>query len=411
LKKILLVGNHTCGNRGDAAILRGLISEIKTQQPDCAITVLSRFPQSSTFLLNHPVEPDKLHNYRKRAAGGLIKKLYKFAANKLLSKILYLRAKNAVLRTWLPMPAVFKQELLRIEQFDLVVQVGGSFFVDVYGSAQYDYALLTLQSVTPYYIFGHSVGPFRNKESKKLSQLVFNRCNALVLREAYSQQRLVQDGVTVADVIMATDTAWLVESEKSLISADKQQIIAVTFRELTPFDRILGINQQDYENAFTYLIDELHNLGYQVKAFSTCTGIDGYPKDDRMVALRIKDSCKQPDKMHVVMDELNDIELGEALSLCILTIGTRLHSAIISMNFGTPAFALNYEHKSAGIMANLDLPNLAQPLTALIDRSIFQHVMHALNDIDQLTMAVNKAVVAEKTKAKNAISLMFNGKS
>jgi polysaccharide pyruvyl transferase WcaK-like protein len=59
------------------------------------------------------------------------------------------------------------------------------------------------------------------------------------------------------------------------------------------------------------------------------------------------------------MDELNDLEMGKLLAACDLTVGTRLHSAIISMNFGTPAIAINYEHKSAGIMQQLGMPEMA----------------------------------------------------
>lgn len=67
-----------------------------------------------------------------------------------------------------------------------------------------------------------------------------------------------------------------------------------------------------------------------------------------MVAITLGDYVQQKDKYRVVMDEFNDLELGILLAGCHLTIGTRLHSAIISMNFGTPAVAINYEHKSLG---------------------------------------------------------------
>ncbi len=45
------------------------------------------------------------------------------------------------------------------------------------------------------------------------------------------------------------------------------------------------------------------------------------------------------------------LEIGRdpRTSCVLLTIGTRLHSAIISMNFGTPAIAINYERQIAGI--------------------------------------------------------------
>ena len=31
--KLLILGNHTCGNRGDSAILRGLLDAINTLKP------------------------------------------------------------------------------------------------------------------------------------------------------------------------------------------------------------------------------------------------------------------------------------------------------------------------------------------------------------------------------------------
>lgn len=102
-------------------------------------------------------------------------------------------------------------------------------------------------------------------------------------------------------------------------------------------------------------------------ALSTCTGIDSYNKDDRMVALNLRQYVNDPARYHVVMDELNDLEMGKILGACDLTVGTRLHSAIISMNFMTPAIAINYEHKSAGIMQQLGLPEMAVDIRHLLD--------------------------------------------
>ena len=408
LNKILLVGNHTCGNRGDGAILRGLISEIRRQQPQACLTILSRFPESSAFLLNQPVEPDQLHRYRQRKATGFVSKVCKFLTNRLLSNLLYIKAKYPRFSAVLPLPKVFKAEINRIKDFDLVIQVGGSFFVDVYGAAQFDYALITLQSNIPYYILGHSVGPFQTKVTRKLAQFVFNQCQAFVLREEFSLTRLQQDHIEVSKVAISTDTAWLVDSASFKNEQNKQRVIAVTLRELTPFDRILGISQSEYEKAFVDLIDKLNEQGYLIRAFSTCTGIDGYPKDDRMVALRVQAQCQSPEKIEVIMDELNDEELGQAFSKCILTVGTRLHSAIISMNFGTPAFALNYEHKSAGIMHNLGLDELAQPISALVDGSLVAKVIKALSEIEVLQPKVYRAVLEEKEKARDTIKQLFS---
>lgn len=78
--KVLILGNHTCGNRGDSAILRGLLDAINTLQPQTEVDVMSRYPVSSSRLLNRPVMGDPLYSQMKQhnnAAGvvGRVKKV------------------------------------------------------------------------------------------------------------------------------------------------------------------------------------------------------------------------------------------------------------------------------------------------------------------------------------------------
>jgi colanic acid/amylovoran biosynthesis protein len=403
LKNILITGNHTCGNRGDAAILRGLLEELGRQRPDLTLDILSRFPESSSFFLQRTVEPDRLSLFRQRKVQGVIAKIVKLLINKYLTFALLKRLEQPDRVKFFPIPSTVLSEIENLSKYDAVIQVGGSFFVDVYGEAQFDYALVTLLAKKPLYILGHSVGPFRSPFSKKLAATVFNRASAFVLREPESRKQLEKDGIQIDRISMSTDTAWLIEPGNDKNRLKEEKIIAVTFRALAPFDQLLGISQTDYEIAFARYIDALNELGYQIRAFSTCTGIDGYPKDDRMTALSIRRRCKYPEKIEVIMDELNDIQLGEKLGECQLTVGTRLHSAIISMNFGTPAFALNYEHKSAGIMDNLCLPELARPVSSLLDGSLLEATMHALDNIESLNTRVHTAVQKEKVLARETV--------
>ena len=45
--KLLILGNHTCGNQGDSAILRGLLDAINALRPETEVDVMSRYPVSS----------------------------------------------------------------------------------------------------------------------------------------------------------------------------------------------------------------------------------------------------------------------------------------------------------------------------------------------------------------------------
>jgi colanic acid/amylovoran biosynthesis protein len=170
-------------------------------------------------------------------------------------------------------------------------------------------------------------------------------------------------------------------------------------RELAPFDRRLNTTQEAYEGAFAALIDALIDDGYEIIAASTCTGIESYHRDDRINALRVKARVKRPERFTVVMSELNDLELGQLFSTCVLLVGTRLHSAIIALNFGTPAIAINYEHKSEGVMRQLGLPESSQPVSALLDGSLLALVRAALQDIDDLSATSARAVGRERVRA------------
>ncbi|VFS06733.1 putative pyruvyl transferase [Citrobacter koseri] len=77
-------------------------------------------------------------------------------------------------------------------------------------------------------------------------------------------------------------------------------------------------------------------------------------------------------------------------------MGTRLHSAIISMNFATPAIAINYEHKSAGIMQQLGLPEMAIDIRHLLDGSLEAMVADTLGQLPALNARLADAVNRER---------------
>lgn len=404
--KILLVGNHTCGNRGDGAILRGLIDSMNAARSDLEIDVISRYPTSSGYLLQQDIQQDSLFLHNSKGAKGLVGTVKRKVANRLMPNIMMAHLGKGGLFKSFAVPAHLEAFTDSLKAYDAIIQVGGSFFVDLYGVTQFDHALCALMAKKPLYMIGHSVGPFQNPRVNALANFVFDRVDSLVLRESVSLDLMKKDGVTTRKVAPGVDTAFLVRARsveqpshnllhwQNIISSRKT--IAITVRELAPFDKRLGVTQKEYEAAFGRVINAMIAEGYQVVAFSTCTGIDSYAKDDRMVALTLRDSVEQPENYHVIMDEFNDLELGILLSHCHLTIGTRLHSAIISMNFGTPAVAINYEHKSMGVMNQLGLPQMATDVKSLMDGSLIDKVKDVLANYDAIKQQVDTAVAHER---------------
>ncbi|MFU9138948.1 colanic acid biosynthesis pyruvyl transferase WcaK [Erwinia tasmaniensis] len=405
--KILLVGNHTCGNRGDGAILRGLIDSLNLARNDLDIDIISRYPTSSGYLLQQTVMPDALFLETKKGKNSLIDKIKR----RLMPKIMMAHISGSGLFKSFAVPKYLQEFTNRLKQYDAIIQVGGSFFVDLYGPLQFEHSLCALLAKKPIYMIGHSVGPFQKERFNEIANFVFSRVNSLVLRESVSLEMMKKGNITTEKVVAGADTAFLVRARsvenpshnlqhwQNLIAAKKT--VAITVRELAPFDKRLGVTQQEYEEAFAKVINAVIDRGYQVVALSTCTGIDSYNKDDRMVAMTLRDHIVQKDQYHVIMDEFNDLELGILLGESHLTIGTRLHSAIISMNFGTPAVAINYEHKSLGVMNQLGLPEMATDVKSLMDGSIITRVNSILDNYDAVKQQVDLAVEQERVLGNN----------
>ncbi|MEN0578531.1 colanic acid biosynthesis pyruvyl transferase WcaK [Phytobacter palmae] len=408
--KLLILGNHTCGNRGDSAILRGLLDAIARIEPQAEVDVMSRYPVSSSWLLNRPVMGDPLYSQMKahNTAAGLMGRVKKVLRRRYQHQVLLSRVTDSGKLRNIAIAQGFTDFVRLLAGYDAIIQVGGSFFVDLYGVPQFEHALCTFMAKKPLYMIGHSVGPFQDPQFNQLANYVFGHCDALILRESVSLNLMKQSEITTDKVEQGVDTAWLVEDDASFIPsyavrhwldvAAKQKTVAITLRELAPFDRRLNTTQQAYEKAFAEVVNRILDAGWQVIALSTCTGIDSYNKDDRMVALNLGQYISDPSRYHVVMDELNDLEMGKILAACDLTVGTRLHSAIISMNFGTPAIAINYEHKSAGIMQQLGMPEMAVDIRHLLDGSLASMAADTLGQLPALNQRLATAVAAEREK-------------
>ncbi|MFW0765451.1 colanic acid biosynthesis pyruvyl transferase WcaK [Trabulsiella odontotermitis] len=407
--KLLILGNHTCGNRGDSAILRGLLDAINTLEPDADVDVMSRYPVSSSWLLDRPVMGDPLYSQMKQHnnAAGVMGRVKKMLRRRYQHQVLLSRVTDSGKLRNIAIAQGFTDFVRLLSGYDAIIQVGGSFFVDLYGVPQFEHALCTFMAKKPLYMIGHSVGPFQQPQFNQLANYVFGHCDALILRESVSLNMMKRSDIDTAKVEQGVDTAWLVDHHEGDFVASyavqhwlqviaQKKTVAVTLRELAPFDKRLGTTQEAYEKAFAEVVNRIIDEGYQVVALSTCTGIDSYNKDDRMVALNLRKYLRDPSQYHVVMDELNDLEMGKMLGASELTVGTRLHSAIISMNFGTPAIAINYEHKSAGIMQQLGMPEMAVDIRHLLDGSLGAMVGDTLGQLPAINERLALAVTAER---------------
>jgi len=407
--KLLLTGNATCANRGDSAIFRGLINEIESQCPGAQLTCCSRHPVASSVVLQRPLEPDWIYQSQ-LVSGSNVKKAKALLGKKWAhSKMLWMQ-KSKLLANLMRTPASAAEFNERIKDFDAVLHVGGSFFVDLYGVRQFDVMMACALSNKPVYLVGHSMGPFQISTVGKYARAFLPTVEKLFLRESVSRQMLVDANVDVSNVAEGSDTAWLMPEsvDSSVFDAELRgcvkPMVAVTVRKLAPFDKRLGITQQQYEENVASLLDSIIDKGFHIVGVSMCTGLGGYAHDDRLVADSVRQQLKNPSGMTVLWHEYNDLEVGGILKRCQLLLGTRLHSAILSLRYGTPTLALYYEHKSEGVLNQLGLSEWSVRLQDVAEPSTRELAVSILDNQTSARERVQKAVSDERTRASKMVA-------
>ena len=111
--------------------------------------------------------------------------------------------------------------------------------------------------------------------------------------------------------------------------------------------------QARYERAVAALADHvIESYGAHVVFVAQVTS-QHHADDDRIVSARVADRMRLP--AHVIHDRLDHRTLKSLYTTLDLLVGTRFHSVIFALNMGVPALAIEYEHKTTGVMTDLGL--------------------------------------------------------
>ncbi|MCM2970901.1 polysaccharide pyruvyl transferase family protein [Larsenimonas suaedae] len=411
-KNILLIGNHSCSNRGDAAILRGLVEVLDLNKFN--VEIASRDPLSTEIVLsevNVPVIPDMFEEARQKT---LQVPFYKRKVMpRYLNGIMYLSStKNwGIEQTRKRLPKPYNDAIDALEKYDYIIQVGGSFIVDAYGFTQLDIIFGAKMAQKPVYLIGHSVGPFEHQKFRELCQKLLPYPEVVYLREHVSDQILSDADIRLDNVQHGADTAWLLPEAQhydiSALNPERKPLVAITARRLAPFDRTLGVTQEEYETQMASTCDTLIDQGYVIIGVSTCTGLNGYHRDDRVTLHNIRKKMRHPHACHVIFDELSDLQLGGVLAQCRFTIATRLHSGIISMRYGTPALVIAYEHKSQGILNDMELNALSLSMQEFIQGETLNRVETLEGNFERTVAHMQAQVTRHASLAREQIEAIF----
>ncbi|MEV8595691.1 polysaccharide pyruvyl transferase family protein [Streptomyces sp. NPDC052012] len=381
----MVINAYVRENAGDAALLSVCLRHVREAFPDGEILIAGMEDAAV-----HPTFEGarNIGSIRRYVADGtvslprrLLRKAVVGAASG-LATLLPRPLARVVLRA---LPAEARREADAVMSADLVVSNGGGYVLARPGldGHQNVYfvllpAMLAQKANVPVVWAPESFGPFPSGLQRKLVGKVLRRSAAVLARENVSVTELRSCGIPDQRIERAVDSGFAFAPEKR---TDWRARLGVG-----PADRLVGITarrwlapaaQERYERELARTIDAVQATGARAVLIPQVS-TDYLGDDDRIVERRIRDYCTSGPLM---IDEVVDYrDLKGIYDECSLLIGTRFHSVIFSLTSYVPCVAIEYEHKTGGIMADLRLGDWVVPIAEVTHDKLWALVEPLLKD-------------------------------
>lgn len=414
--KILITHFYTKENKGDAAILSVLINQINKvfTTPTITISTMENLNVNNNFegypLIKSFVSLILLNKYNKIIK--LLNSLYNLIVAILWAflyrffhiKINFLLSKE------------LKILLNTTTEADLIIQVGGGY---LRGTTNFldniNYFILIYQTLIGIILkkiivlHSQSIGPFGTKFQQYITKFLLNEVNLIIVRENVSLQLLKILGVNKELIIKSVDAGFLFNSNiksnlKDLCLKNNKKIVGITVAKKWLFDLK---KQSDYEKEMAIFADKLIEDGYNLIFIPQVTSYL-FDDDDRNIAKRIKKFMKKNYNVTIINNELSHNQIKTIYSSLDYIVGLRFHSIIFSLTSGIPAIAIEYEHKTRGIMHDLGLSEWVIKIESISARSLYNKFIDLVKRKEEYLYLLNKNLPPYIKEAEKTIYYIKN---
>jgi len=358
-RDIVISHVYSSDNKGDAALTSVLIQDLRQRFRGANLAILKLEAAAKDAHFEGVPEKDSFMYYAlNKYRNPLVKLLY---TTYMIAATLSWAGWRRLTGLHLYLPAHLREVAYIYEQADLIVAVGGGYLRSRKGLVNRLNVPLLLHPLLFGYILGkptvlypQSVGPFVNGFEGSLVAFVLRRLMLIVLREDTSVTLLSRLGVR-QNVVRSIDSGFLLRTSHKLdihktyhIPADKL-IVGVTVRAW-----LSGKAQVAYERAVAEALDDVvERFGAHILFIPQVTAAKG--DDDRVVSRRVHWYMKHAAEATTINSQPDHHQIKAIYDGLDALLGTRFHSVIFSLTSYVPVLAIEYEHKTSGIMHDLGL--------------------------------------------------------
>lgn len=409
-RNIVISHVYSSDNKGDAALTSVLIGDLKRKFPKANVTILKLESVSKGGDFEGAVEkPSFMYFVANKYQNSLIKLAY---ALYMISVTLFWAWWLRTTRRHFYLPKHLRDVTDIYEHADLIVPVGGGYIRSRKGLvARFNIPLLLhpllLGSLLgkPTILYSQSMGPFHNALEEWMVGYVLKRMTLILLREDISVALLANMGVK-GNVARAIDSGFLLESKEQIDIRTRYNLpagkllVGVTVRSW-----LSGEAQASYEQAVARALDNLvETSGAQVVFIPQVTAVKG--DDDRIVSRRVHGFMHHKKAAIVVNDEPDHHQIKALYNNLDMLLGTRFHSVIFSLTSLVPVLAIEYEHKTSGIMRDLRLEDWVVKIEDVTAKMLTKRLHKLMKEQAKYRKHLERLLPLYLLQARQAIELL-----
>lgn len=234
----------------------------------------------------------------------------------------------------------FQWEKYLANQYDLVVSIGGSMYMENNDSKR-DFSL----GKNKRYILGSNFGPYKTEEYYKNIYGIFKNAEDVCFREKYSYDLFK----TLKNVRYASDIVFSMNTDNIKNTNRKRAIISVISCEKKIDKKYMKI----YEDKMIDLIKFFDSKNYEVCLMSFCK-IEGDEDAIKSILQKCDETLKN--KIETYFYNGNLKETLDIIGDSQVVVGTRFHANIIGLLLGKTVIPILYSDKTKHVLDDMELP-------------------------------------------------------
>lgn len=231
-----------------------------------------------------------------------------------------------------------------INKCDLIIEVGGSIFMESKKKSRKLPSLWYQRLNRPYYIIGANIGPYYTEEYLEDVEKILTKAEDVCLRDKKSVSLC-----KISNPRLAPDIIFSLDTSKYIPKTTKKEVIFSVIDCNKKSNQIKTTNLNNYENKIIEMINFFKNKGYSIKLMSFCK-----EEGDEIAVNNIYDKLKDKNKVTKYFYDGNIEEALTVIGQAELIVGTRFHANILGLIMNKTIIPIIYNDKTKNLLDDIN---------------------------------------------------------